>query len=185
MLSTSKSPPGRFVLGLELLPPRLDAARAVEAVAEGGEVAPVDDVEGHVAAVAGQRGEGIRVAHAEHQRAIAAAGDAEEAAPLWRGNRAVARVDPGDQLLGDVVLVAARGGGVEVLAAAVAREAVGQHDDGMRHPGGVESREAVGEVALPGVVVEHAEAATGVAAEAEEHGIAPASIRGVGVARRQ
>jgi hypothetical protein len=89
------------------------------------EVGHVAELEGGVAGVVSDGAEHLRVPHPEHDRAIAAGGFAEDAPAL----DAVAPGDEGQHLGEEVVLVGAGRGGVDVLVAADAGEAVGGDDD--------------------------------------------------------
>ena len=74
----------------------------------------------------------------EVQRAEATGGLADDAAPTRRADQAsVARVEHRHKFIHDVIGVSTDGGGVDVLASAKARKAIGQSQDGGRgYPGG-------------------------------------------------
>ena len=112
--------------------------------------------------------EDVRVERGEGEGTDATAGPADAAAqPV----SAVTRVDEGHELLHDVILVAAGGGRVDVLAAAEAGEAVREDEDDARHPAGDEVVE-VG--VIPGIAeatVQEHEAATREAHQAEDDGV--------------
>ena len=86
---------------------------------------------------------------------------------------AEARVDERHDLVAEVARVAADGGGVDVLRAAVAREAVGQHEDGGPGPTvGDELVHAAIERELPRAARDEPEPGTRVAGQHEDDGVA-------------
>src|SRR5579884_146712 len=86
---------GLLDAGAEALPPGVESAGAADAAAEGGEVSGVAELEGHVAADAGDGTEDVGVARAEGEGAVATAGDTEGAAAVGSGDGAVVGVHPG------------------------------------------------------------------------------------------
>ena len=115
-------------------------------------VAAVDEIEVGVAGVIGDGAPVLGVFHAVDDGAVAARGLAETASMLARGQRAELAVDEGDDFPGQVVGIAADGGGVDVLVAAESREAVGKHEDGRSHPALMhQARRALGQVLAEGL----------------------------------
>jgi hypothetical protein len=120
--------------------------------------------------VAGEAAEEVRPQHRRDHRAEPAAGLARDAAVLRRGQRAVAGVDEGHDLVADVGVVPAGARGVDELAAAVRGPRVDEHDEAGRCPagseelvgglgeGGPERRPVVPHREHPGVALQHVDA---------------------------
>ena len=168
-------------LGRERLKPGLEPPGLLDLGAEPGNVTAVAVLEVDVAAVRGHGAEHLRVAHGERQRAVAAGRLAHHAAVLASRQRAVGAVHVRDQLCDHVVLVAPGGARVEVLGAAVAREAVGQDEDHLLACAARDQRvHALVQSRRPRIVVEERAPAPGETREHERHRIAPLAVRAVG-----
>ena len=149
-------------------------------------VGAVDEIEVGVARVVGDRAPVLRILHAVDDRAVAARALAEAAAMLARGEGAELGVDQGNELLREVVGVAADRRRVDVLVAAERGEAVGKDEDRRRHLLLLDQpRGALGHVlgvAAPSGV---AGPAAHEADQIEQHRVAAAGVPGVVVLRRQ
>ena len=152
---------------------------------EAAEFAPVAVLEEGVAGVRGAGAEDVGAAHAEHQRPDPPAAVPGDAAVLRRGEGAVAGVDVGDDVLGDVVLVTAGGARVDELAAAVAGRAVDEGVDARRRRRlrGVEVLEPLEDRRLEEVAVAPLLDARAVSGEHIDHRKPPLGV--VVVARRK
>jgi hypothetical protein len=115
----------------ELVEPRRRSAGLAIGVERARKVGHVTQLEARVSRVIRQRAEHVGPAHAEHDRAVAA-GRLAEHAPRAARDRRVLRVDERDDLVDQVVLVAAGARAVDVLVAADAREAIRRRDDHRR-----------------------------------------------------
>jgi hypothetical protein len=121
-----------------------DLVGALEVLAQPphdpGGLGEVADLEQRVARVRGQRAEDVGPQHRHDHRAVAARGLPRQPAVVAARECRVAGVHEGHDLVAEVVRVAAGGGGVEELRAAVARPRVGEHDERRRALGGGEQR---------------------------------------------
>ena len=124
---------------------RASAQQTVEGAAEvvaqpagdGGELGQVAVLEQRVARVGGERAEHVGAQHRHHHRPVAARGLAGHPAVLAAGHGRVALVDERDDLVAQVVQVAAGARRVQELGAAQRGPGVDEHDDRVRAvPGG-------------------------------------------------
>src|SRR5262249_31165166 len=134
------------------------------------DISKVAMLEGAVAGVVGEGVEDVGIERGKGERADAAAGAADAAA---QSARAIARVNERDELLHDVVLIAADGARVDVLAAAEAGYAVREDEDDAGHPASDEVIEVRVEAGVAETAVQVHDAAAGEAHEAEDYRIAP------------
>ena len=106
--------------GAQVLPEPVEGAVVLVAqrACGGTEVRQVAGLEKRVARVRGEAAEEVGAQHRRHHRAVAAARLPGDPAVPGVGARAVARVHPGDDLVAEVSVVAARARRVEKLAAA-------------------------------------------------------------------
>lgn len=164
--------PAFFRLGLKRLPPSLQPARRVNRVGRLGKVGLEAQFERAITTMARDRSEQIGVAHAHNQRSVAAAGFSKHSAAGSVGDRAIAAIDEWHEFLGEIIRISAGGRGVHVLAAAEAREAIGEHDNGRWHTGGVEPLKPCAQIEVPGPDMEQHFATAGVAGQAIDDRVA-------------
>ena len=114
----------------EVVPPPPDVAAVLAQVPDAlGELGQVAVLEQGVAGVGRERAEQVGTQHRRDHRAVAAAGLAADRPVPRRVQRPVVPVDPRDDLVADVGVVAAGAGRVEVLAAAVRGPRVHEDND--------------------------------------------------------
>ena len=127
--------------------------------------------------MADDRAEDIRVAHAEPERAVAAAGLADHAAMLRGGECPVPGIDERHQLLDDVVLVLAKRGRIDVLAPAQVGETIRERQNhGVRPAVRDEGVHAVSDTGHPGAVIQEHPPASGKTAQTPRDGVALAPV---------
>src|SRR6266581_5410048 len=107
--------------------------------------------------------EDVRIKGGEGERTDAATGAADAAA---EAAGPITRVDERDDLLHDIVLIAADGAGVDVLAAAEAGQAVREHVNDARHAAVDEVIEVTVDARVEEAAVQEHDAATGEPGEA-------------------
>src|SRR5262249_10714942 len=164
----------------------LDTAVLADLVEETREVGQVAVLERRVARVTDDAAEDFAVAHALDHGAIAAARLAGDGAVAPVGQGAERLVDPGNQLVDEIGLVAPGGARVEVLASAPAREAIGEGgDQGPQAALADQTVETAVEPLVPAAGLEQHDAASRVPGQNVDHGEAPLGGGQGIVARRQ
>jgi hypothetical protein len=120
--------------GAEVLPEAFERAVVLvpQRACRRAKVRQVAGLEERIAGVRGEAAEQIGAEHRRHHRPVAATRFAGDTAVAGVCERSVALVDPGDDLVAEVGVVAARARRVEELAAAQGRPGVDPHQDGGR-----------------------------------------------------
>ena len=160
-----------IVLGVhcrKVVPEFFQSAKFFQTAQGGDDVLFVAVLEIHVTAVTRHRTENIRMAHREHQRAIAARAFANDRAMVAVCHRSIFFIGERDQFFHDVIFVLSDRRRVHILTAAEIRKAIG-HDENHRTHRALRDQtiHALREGFAPGRVVQKHQTAPGESGENE------------------